>query len=257
MSIIVDGYNYIGRSRALRLSDPSARDRIISLFGQYCRKTRKSVTLVFDGSYAVDLANRKRKYGRVTVIYTSPTVLADDLIKKIIKDRAPGQRKGLLVVTSDADIAQYAQSHEVAYVSSESFERKVHRALATPFEDDRTSVHLSPEEVQKWLEIFGAEDNEQTDSPTPKMPIYQRRPRTSDPISNTSETLPPQDQPTSNAHSSSQPDSQSVSPRPSAQRKDTRKVQPLDELDRINVHLSDDDVEAWLKIFQENRKDDE
>ena len=122
MSIIIDGYNFIGRARELQLDDPKARDTAIYLVGQYCAKTKKHATLVFDGNYFVHHANRKQRYGRVTVIYTSSIYTADDAIKKMIKQQSPRQRKSMLVVTSDAEILEYASSHGAASSKSEEFE---------------------------------------------------------------------------------------------------------------------------------------
>jgi predicted RNA-binding protein with PIN domain len=256
MSIIVDGYNYIGRSQQLRLDDPKARDTIISLFGQYCRKTRKSLTIIFDGTYSVNLANRKRQHGRVKVIYTSPVSSADDLIKKMIREQPPQQRKGALIVTSDEDIIQCAKDHCVAWVRSEDFEQTVHRNLAVLPKIDRTNIRLSPEEVQKWLEIFGADDEELTEPTSSNPPKKPRKPPASPPC--TSPKIPRAD-----AQSATKEEKNNVSvskqrpaPKASKKRKTSRKARPPEELDRINVHLSENDVEAWLKIFQESEEDE-
>lgn len=257
MSIIVDGYNYIGRSQKLRLNDPKARDTIISLFGQYCRKTRKSLTVIFDGTYSVNLANRKRQYGRVKVIYTSPVSSADDLIKKMIRERSPQQRKGFLIVTSDEDIVQCAKDHCVAWVRSEDFEQTVHRTLTARSKIDKNNIRLSPEEVQKWLEIFGAEDEETTKPTSPKLPKKRLKPSGHPP------PRPSPDMPHADARSAGKEESdtahvskQRPTPGASKKRNTPRKIQPPEELDRINVHLSEDDVEAWLKIFQESEEDE-
>jgi len=258
MSIIVDGYNYIGRSRrGLRLDDPKARDTIISLFGQYCRKTRKSLTIVFDGTYSVNLANRKRQYGRVKVIYTSPTSLADDLIKKMIRSRARGQRQGLLIVTSDEEILQYAQKYNVAWIRSEAFEQTVQQALETPESIDRKNVRLSPDEVQKWMEIFGAEDEEPEETAAPKSRRARRKLPEAAPVPPPKTPPPRKEQ--SVAAKKDKADRVSKRrpvPKPSTIRKPSKKAQPPEQLDRVNVHLSDDDVEAWLEIFQQPQHDD-
>lgn len=43
MSIIVDGYNFIGRSHEFMLNDMAARDKIIYLMGLYCAKAKKNI----------------------------------------------------------------------------------------------------------------------------------------------------------------------------------------------------------------------
>jgi hypothetical protein len=49
----------------------------------------------------------------------------------------------------------------------------------------------------------------------------------------------------------------SPAPKPHKKRKMGRKSQPPNDLDRINVHLSDDEVEAWLRVFQDSDEDEE
>lgn len=259
MSIIVDGYNYIGRSRrGLRLHDPKARDAIISLFGQYCRRARKSLTIVFDGTYSVSLANRKRKFGRVTVIYTSPTVSADDVIKQMIRARAHGKRQGLLIVTSDNDIAQCAQAHNAAWIKSEAFERTVQQALDAPQPIDRKHVQLSPDEVQEWMDFFGAADDveEARTIPTDRRGRYRlpqkppAPPKPSPPKPDSQPAAPDDEQPERISR-------RRPIPAPSPPRNAPTPITPPDELDRINVHLSENDVDAWLKIFHDAEKTDD
>jgi len=256
MSIIVDGYNYIGRSQKLRLNDPRARDTIISLFGQYCRKTRKSLTLVFDGTHSINLANRRRQYGRVKVIYTSPMSSADDLIKKMIRERPPQQRKGTLIVTSDEDIAQCAKDHGIAWIRSENFEQTVQRSLAAHPTIDRSNVQLSPEEVQRWLEVFGAEDEEVTKPTLPKTPRKSRK-QVDQASSHVNQKASQQKEYAAQKDDTCRVSKQRPIPKPSTKRTPLQKVQPPEELDRINVHLSKDDVEAWLKIFQDAEDEEE
>lgn len=259
MSIIVDGYNYIGRSQRLKLSDPEARDTIISLFGQYCRRTKKALTLVFDGTYSVNLANRKRQYGRVNVIYTSPTSSADDLIKQMIRERAHGQRQGLLIVTSDAEILQCAKDHNVAWMRSEAFEQTIQRVLAAPQVIDRNHVQLSSHEVQQWLEIFGARDDElESAAPDNTRKTRRKRPEKLSP--------PPPQPPRQSAETpavvNAEETPERVSkrrpiPAPSKFKKPLETVEPPEVLDRVHVHLSKDDVNAWLKIFQKSQDENE
>lgn len=246
MSIIVDGYNYIGHSRELDLSEPAAKDKIIYLMGQYCRRVHKSLTIVFDGNYFVDLANRKRRYGRVTVLYTSPIYTADEMIKKMIRKQEPKRRKALLVVSSDDEILQYTKSYGVSAVRSEDFENTIYQVLASDLEIDRTHVHVSSQEIQEWLKIFeeahskhGVEgsipDDKGEISPIPSLKkggiegLHKEQ----------SQTSP-------------------NPPGPKLKKRKQRKslTSQTDEyLDRINVHLSPEEVQKWLEIFGADTED--
>ena len=242
MSILVDGYNYIGRSEELRLDDPKSRDTLIYLMGQYCARVKKSLTIVFDGNHFVHHVNRKRRYGRVTVIYTSPIYTADDAIKKMVRKQQPQRRKSLLVVTSDAEILEYVKGRGAEVAKSEDFERTVYRMLDAPKKIDRVNIHLSEAEVQEWLELFG-----------PEAPDESSRKRSS------------------KANTLSRQKLQDAAPErkkaPMAQKKRLHKARrpqftPKTEkhnrhIDREDVRLSPSEIDEWMRIFGAEEDGDE
>lgn len=236
MSIIVDGYNYIGHSRELDLQDSGARDQVIYLMGQYCARVKKSLTLIFDGNYFVHLANRKRRYDRVTVIYTSPIYSADDAIKKMVKNQEIRRRKSLLVVSSDQEILQFAQSHGTQILKSEDFERQVSQTLSEKKGVDRVHIRISPKEVQEWLAIFGPELPE-----TPETARISPRKACSEVPAHGRQRHIPQE---------------TRNPLEKKQKKKAAKSSltcPDDDAEaaRINVHLSAREVEEWMALFGE------
>jgi predicted RNA-binding protein with PIN domain len=252
MSILVDGYNYIGHSGELALSDPRAADKLIYLMGQYCGRARKTLTLVFDGNYVIDQANRKRRYGRVTVIYTSPIYTADDLIKKMVRTQPAKRRKALLVVSSDQEIVQYAQDHGAPVARVQEFERTLQQTFADQPELDRVNVRISDEEVQEWLKIFGAEhpdpghskSGNQISRSESRMP-KSIRPTTAKPVSKKQATSSRKQD--LHAPHRSAPRRRKPSKRVRADNDETPK-----NIDRVNVHLSAQEVQEWLKIFGED-----
>ena len=231
MSIIVDGYNYIGRSTELTLQDTGARDKIIYLFGQYCARAQKMLTVVFDGSYSGQQVDRKRQYGRVTVIYTSPIYSADHAIKKMVGAQEPKRRKTLTIVSSDNEIADYVKARGASAMKSEEFEKEILRLLTQEKPFDRVNIHITDEEVQEWLKLFGTEPPEQ--KKPEKKPV-------------TSGQQPPRDR----------------EPSTPAKNAPAGKPQPLppvnirgddDEIEeRRDRKLSKQEVDEWLKIFGEN-----
>lgn len=236
MSIIVDGYNYIGRSQELRLDDPGSGDRIIYLMGQYCGRVKKNLTLVFDGNYFVHHPNRKRRYGRVTVLYTSPIYTADHTIKKMIKNQEYRRRKSMLVVSSDTEILEYARSHGTEIAKSEDFEELVYQELAKEKRIDRVNVRITDEEVQEWLKIFGSEPSDNDSSHKPASPKKQN---------SSSEKR---------SQSGQQPEKQEKTTQQKTHGKKHRKKPPPssradDRIDRVHVHLSSREVREWMNIF--------
>lgn len=252
MSILVDGYNYIGRSQELLLNDAGARDKVIYLMGQYCARVKKSLTLIFDGNYFVHLANRKRRYGRVTVVYTSPIYTADDTIKKMIKNQEARRRKSLLVVSSDQEILQYAQSHGTQALKSEEFERRIYQALAKKKGIDRVNIRITEAEVQEWLKIFGPDLAEETPNPS-QSEKYRVSPGDNQ---RKQPHIPPD-------AAAAPGDRQKVS-RKKQKKKTTGKRKnflscPADDTEaaRSNIHLSAREVEEWMAFFGEAKEDEE
>jgi predicted RNA-binding protein with PIN domain len=251
MSILVDGYNYIGHSEELALNDPRAAEKLIYLMGQYCGRARKTLTLVFDGNYVVDQANRKRRYGRVTVIYTSPIYTADDLIKKMVRNQPPKRRKALLVVSSDQEIVQYAQDHGALVARVPEFERTLQQTFADRPELDRVNVRISDKEVQEWLKIFGTEqpdpDHSQSGNQIShserRMPKSIRSP-TAKPVSKNRAT-------NSRKQDLHAPHRSASGKRKPAKRARSDNKETRENIDRVNVHLSAKEVQEWLKIFGE------
>jgi predicted RNA-binding protein with PIN domain len=237
MSILVDGYNYIGRSQDLRLDDPKARDKIIYLMGQYCARVKKNLTIIFDGNHFVHHVNRKRCYGRVTVIYTSPIYTADDAIKKMVRKQQPSKRTSMLVVSSDAEILDYVKGHGAKVAKSEDFEKTLYRTLDAPKEIDRIHVQLSETEVQEWLELFGPEATEETP-----------RKRSAGDLQQAQDAKPERKKapmsPKKRLHKARQPQ---YTP------KVTKRHQ---HIDRENVRLSPSEVDEWMHIFGAEDEDE-
>jgi len=232
MSIIVDGYNYIGRSAELTLQDTGARDRIIYLFGQYCARAQKKLTIVFDGSYSGQQVDRKRQYGRITVIYTSPIYSADHAIKKMVSAQEPKRRKTLTVVSSDNEIADYVKAHGASAMKSEEFEKEILRTLAEEKKLDRVNIHITDEEVQEWLKLFGPEPPEQKNAEKKPSAVGQ-------PVRQERESSSPAQHPAKNA-----PDGK---PQPLPRSRTREDDDTIEE--RRDRKLSKKEVDEWLKIF--------
>lgn len=254
MSIIVDGYNYIGRSKELQLNDPEARDKLIYLMGQYGRVAQKALTIVYDGNYFIDHANRKRQYGRVTVIYTSPMYSADDQIKKMVSHAEPKHRKTLRIITSDAEIVQFVQSHGAVATRVEEFEAQVQEALSAVPDVERAQIRLTDEEVHHWLKEFEekptAHDHAKKKKavPTPAE-LSDRRKHASPFAGQKPEPVIPA------ALSESHKSNQAVPLKGRQTQRDRRqREEEREEQERSEVQLSPDEVQAWLQVFRAKRK---
>lgn len=139
LHIIIDGYNLIRQSQELAALDrkdmQQGREALLSKLAQYRKVKPYRITVVFDGSYAKGLYPRRDTYKGITVIYSSGSDTADDVIKDLAE-----KEPHLLVVSSDNSVASYSALHGAETIDSPGFEMRVEMAIAfgadTPYEND-------------------------------------------------------------------------------------------------------------------------
>ena len=123
--VVVDGYNLIRRSGSLsgeeELSLEHGREALIEKLRQYKRIKRHRITVVFDGADKVTLAEEKTQQKGIKIIYSRQGRTADSVIRKICRD----QGENVVVVTSDGELASYAELCGSVAMASEEFEEKV------------------------------------------------------------------------------------------------------------------------------------
>jgi uncharacterized protein len=149
MPILIDGHNLIGRMPALSLADPDDERQLVILLLAYRRRTRKSLTVVFDPGGAFALGET-RKQGGVEVVFAPHGSSADQVIVRRL--RRSHDRAGITVVTSDRELAGQAYHYGARVKSAEDFAAE----LSAPAGDgsERPEPPLSPAELQTWLALF-------------------------------------------------------------------------------------------------------
>ncbi|MEA3427967.1 MAG: NYN domain-containing protein [Thermodesulfobacteriota bacterium] len=127
--IIIDGYNLIRQSNRLSVIDrrdiQSGREALIDTLAEYRKIKQHKITVVFDGTNAPSFSRRAEKLNGVKKIFSRKGELADTVIKRM----ALREREKALIVSSDLDIVNYAESHGSATISSPEFEEKVTMAV--------------------------------------------------------------------------------------------------------------------------------
>ncbi|MDO8525175.1 MAG: NYN domain-containing protein [Candidatus Omnitrophota bacterium] len=127
MPIIIDGWNLI-RNKQSRIDDAEgdsleAARALIDYLGDFQRKHRDSITVVFDSSNEyLDM-----EYTNTAKLRIVPAKDADRYIKKYIDEVPERQRGNLRVVSSDGDVYYYAKSSYAVPVKSEDFWNKLTR----------------------------------------------------------------------------------------------------------------------------------
>jgi len=149
MPLLIDGHNLIGRLPDLRLDDPDDEAKLVARLRTYCARTGKRATVVFDRGLPGG-RSRELSGGGVEIVFASAGHTADGILcERVRRARDP---RGLTVVTSDRQVIAVVQAEGARVMRSEEF---VARSKSPRTDDVEEDVHLSAEEVEEWLRVFG------------------------------------------------------------------------------------------------------
>jgi hypothetical protein len=127
MHIIVDGYNLIRQSDALRryekLSLEEGRKALIHSISLYKNQRGHKVTIVFDGWQSGPFEEERDKLSGIDIIFSRKGEKADEVIKRMVQERT----EEIVVVTSDREIADFVGRRGGAAISSQEFEELMRR----------------------------------------------------------------------------------------------------------------------------------
>ena len=130
MHLIIDGYNllHVGQSHlsltAFELE--RRRDQLIEQLSSYRHARPCDLTVVFDGWQGGWSSEKKERRKGIDVIFSRLGERADDVVKRLAKEKGAAA----VVVTSDRDIARYAEKLAVAVISSDQFREKLDLSLS-------------------------------------------------------------------------------------------------------------------------------
>ena len=141
LHIIIDGYNLILQSKTFsefNASDiESARDALVDALAGYKRLKAHKITVVFDGGNALNDFSKKDQRKGIHIRFSSNRETADHVIKRM----AAKEREKALVVSSDKEIVNYAESKGSATISSPLFEERIHLAASYTTDDTDPEIH--------------------------------------------------------------------------------------------------------------------
>jgi len=125
LRIIIDGYNLIRQSSALRSYDSleiaKGREKLIEKLARYRRLKYNPIVVVFDGWQEGNFTEQRSKEKGIDIIYSKRGVKADEVIKRLVSN----SREELIVVTSDREITHFCQSRRCEVIPSPQFEEKI------------------------------------------------------------------------------------------------------------------------------------
>lgn len=126
--IIIDGYNLIRRSPRLWEIDvqdlQAGREALLKDLAEYRQLRPHKITVVFDAANAPADADRRSRVKGINIRFSRPGESADAIIKRM----AAREREKAVVVSSDRDVADYAERKGAAAIDAPGFEQKMEMA---------------------------------------------------------------------------------------------------------------------------------
>ncbi len=146
MHIIVDGYNLIRQSDALRryerISLDEGRRALVRSLADYRKLRGHRITVVFDGWEGGSPTEERDCAGGVEIIYSRLGEKADEVIKRLLQTAT----EETMVVTSDREIATFAARRGKPAIASLDFADRLDRLAASPVSDADTPGETPEEE---------------------------------------------------------------------------------------------------------------
>ena len=165
MHWLIDGHNLIGQMPNLRLSDPNDEAQLLEYLRRFRARTGHRLTVIFDAGQTYQPAEKK-KQGGLTIQFAPHGQTADRIIMRRLRKVKNPQAVG--VVSSDRAVQQAAQQARVRAVSAQEFGQQLLQLSAgiksRENEDKQADIHLSADEVDEWLAIFGQENDDPKNS---------------------------------------------------------------------------------------------
>ena len=115
--VLIDGYNLMAKMDGLRGNLESQRERFLQALSQYRAQKFHEVIVVFDGEKGGwDTESHERTMG-IIIVFSRLGEKADDIIKRMARE----DDVEYTVITSDKEIASYAETLGHTAIPSEDF----------------------------------------------------------------------------------------------------------------------------------------
>ncbi len=140
MHLIIDGYNLLHvtltRTQLSSVELLWERNRLIHQLSAYRQLKPCEITVVFDGWHGGWKTEKKERKEGIELIFSRLGEKADEVIKRLVKEQ--GSR--VMVVTSDREVANYAERLAVAVIPSDQFREKIERSVLRMESDSEEEV---------------------------------------------------------------------------------------------------------------------
>jgi predicted RNA-binding protein with PIN domain len=127
-NIIIDGYNYIHRTRSSGIRADTNLDMVrrafLDKFVQYKKQKGVRITVVFDAYNSFSTGRQRENYKGIDVVYSRENETADDVMIGWIREK----KAGMVIVTSDRAIIDEAKRYGVAFIVPAKLEMMIFQA---------------------------------------------------------------------------------------------------------------------------------
>lgn len=157
MSYLIDGNNVMAQRVGWHRDKPGARRVLMDELAEFARVKRAKVVVVFDGAPEPHFADGAI-YKGVKIFYAERGSNADERIKRIV-DGAQ-ERRTMLVVTSDRELASYVRRCGVQVIRSGEFRKRMEVVADASQPLDKVDPHVDQQEMPDWMRYFGVDSTD-------------------------------------------------------------------------------------------------
>jgi predicted RNA-binding protein with PIN domain len=161
--IVIDGNNLLYNMHTHAPLPEVGRETLVKILERWVQEHRTVVTLVFDGPVPSGGLAQQMTSTHMTVKFSAPAT-ADDIIVSMIEQAQ--QPTMLRVVSSDTAIQHAARHRRCQTTDAVAFIAELfppEQASSIPPSSTRPNEKpeiVSPNETDKWLDVFGIDDDE-------------------------------------------------------------------------------------------------
>ena len=155
MAYLIDGNNLLGTLFPGYHRDPENKRKLVRRLIAFQRSTRSRIILVFDGAASPDTEAMAETQDHFAIVHPPPGENADSAIREILDGL--GDRRKMVVVSSDREIRAFARLTGAAVMASREFKAELNRTLRTRrAQKELTKNEAGPTalEVRLWSQVF-------------------------------------------------------------------------------------------------------
>ena len=155
MVCLIDGYNLIGSTTHILLSDTNKEKKLIDYVNQKLAQQKSKAIIVFDGKNPIEIYGSVYEKIKCKVVFTNPDETADDYIIRYLNNEK--NKSSLTMVSSDKQLVVFARQLRIASLTSPGFLNKLSKYQSQNQVIKRDDP-MQKRELSYWLSVFKSKD---------------------------------------------------------------------------------------------------